>query len=288
MSEINVSAAAVHLGRLIRSLRRDAGLTGQDLARKIHLSQSAVSKMETGKSGIPEWERVELVLVAVDATNEQVASIRRQYELAQLDPNSYQYLAVSGYDVKQRQFVALEADAKLIRDFQTSVVSGLLQTQPYAFSVFKGLGHDDVASDKAAKDRQVRQVILNDLRKRFAFIILDCALYSVHSSIEHHIQQLEYLLWRLKAPNIDLRILDTRTGVPISLPHPFEIIDRRYVSAEAAISELITTVPLEIKAYERLFVELAECALTPDESYDLIASIYSKFKQETTAHQSDT
>lgn len=268
MAESNASVQ--HLGVMLKSLRIDSGFTGHQLATKVPLSQSAISKLETGKSGLPEWSRIEMILDVLSATDVQRDAIRRQYELAQLDPASYLFMVANGADVQQRRFSTLEAEALLIRDFQNSVIPGLLQTPAYAAHVFHQLGHSKEAAKAAARERLIRQVIVNDPTKRFVFIVMDCAIYSPHAGLGNHVQQLDQLLSRTTATNVTIRILDSRAGVPISLSNPFMIIDRRFVSAETAVRELTSTVPAEIQEYESLFRQLLECSLAESDSRDFI------------------
>lgn len=143
--------------------------------------------------------------------------------------------------------------------------------------MFHQLGHGKEAATAAARERLVRQVIVNDPRKRFVFVVMDCAIYSPHAGLENHVQQLDHLLSRITATNVTLRILDSRAGVPVSLSNPFMIIDRRFVSAEAAVRELTSTVPAEIGEYEALFRQLTEYSLTESDSRDFIEAALTVF-----------
>lgn len=276
-------AAVVHLGCLLRELRRAAGITGTEMSSHIHLSQSAISKLETGKSGLPEWPRIESILEAVRATFEERQQVRRQYELAQLDPNSYVYITAHGVERKQAQLRSLEEDARLIRDFQNSVIPGLLQTTPYAEAVFRGLGSSQESANKAARERSYRQSILNDPRRSFVFVVLDAAFYSIHSSFTDHISQLDFVLSRSASPHVHLHVLDSRMGLPISTANPFMIVDRRFVSAETTIRELATSISIEVAAYESAFRELLEASLDEASSRHYIQAVAS----ELTAKQDD-
>lgn len=255
---------------MLRDLRKAKGITGMALAALSNLSQSAISKLENGKSGLPEWKRIMVLLRALDASDDEIDSFRRQYELAQLDPSSYKYMVMHGVDERQRHLARLEESAHFVRDFQSAVVPGLLQTPSYAYRVFRLLGHDDDSSKQAVRERQLRQVALNDPSKKFYFVIMDCAIFSVRIDISEHIQQLKYLLNRSGADNISLRILDSRRGVPVSLPNAFMIVDRRYVTAEEAIRELTTSTPVEVEEYERLFAELGQASLDEMASFSFI------------------
>lgn len=267
------NAALIHLGSMLRDLRRKSGLTGVELSSQISLSQSAISKLETGKARIPEWSLLESILESLSVTQEEYRQVRRQYELAQLDPSSYLYLMAHGSGAKQQQMAALEAESTYIRDFQTTVVPGLLQTPAYSYAVFRELGYTVEASSISTRERQLRQIVLNDPRRRFEFIVLDSALYSRRGKEQDYVQQIEYLLSRISANNIFFRILDSRKGVPVRLSNPFEIIDRRFVSAEAAIQEMTTSQPIEVESYERLFKSFWTFSLDEKDSIKFLKSL---------------
>lgn len=267
------STALVALGRMLRNLRKKSGISGPELAQRVPLSQSGISKLENGKSRLPEWNVIELILIALEAEDMEKSAVRRQYELAQLDPSSYLYMLAHGADIKQRQIAILESSSHLIRDYQISVIPGLLQTPAYGYAVFRELGYGHESALSAMTERQVRQGVLNDPRREFKFVILDIALFSPRAEILDYRQQLEYLLNRISASNISFRILDTRGGVPVRLSNPFEIIDNRFVCAESAIQEHCSTGVAEILAYEQLYECFWEASLVEEESREYIERI---------------
>lgn len=258
---------------MIRDIRCDRGINGTKLAKLVHLSQGSVSKIETGKSGLPDWERLMAILVALSATPEETARVRGQFEIAQLDPAAYAVMRANGLHAKQKQFADLEGTAQVIRDFQVPVVPGLLQTPNYAVRVFRHLGCSPEEAERAATARSARQSILNDPRKRFIFIMGDAAVYSQHGAPNlEHWQQIDLLLARSIAHNVSIRILDSRLGVPVTMANPFLILDRRYVSAETTMKELTSTDPSEVRQYEAAFAELSRASLSEEMSREMLES----------------
>ncbi|MEK7152781.1 MAG: helix-turn-helix transcriptional regulator, partial [Patescibacteria group bacterium] len=66
------------IGETIRTLRRQRNLTGEELARKAGLSQSKISKIETGQYRNLQIKELEIVLNILDAPK----TIRQQIQLA--------------------------------------------------------------------------------------------------------------------------------------------------------------------------------------------------------------
>lgn len=273
-----MNAATEHLGQMLRLIRRQRGMTGDALANATGISQSRISKIETGKYGLPEWSDMLRLLTAIDASDEEVLRVRRQYEIAQLDPSSYAYMVGVGVEVKQAQFLDVERSARNVRDYQTSVFPGLLQTPLYAYRVFRKLGHGDQSAREAAMVRQRRQAILSDARRRFVFVVNDAALFSQHGAdSREHWEQLDHVHSRVSAHNVSFHVLDSRRGYPVSAGNPFVIYDRRFVSAETTMRELTTSSLAEIEAYERAFNEAVAASLDQGRSLAMLREAIGRF-----------
>lgn len=255
-------------------------MTAVVLSQHVYLSQPSISRLENGKSGLPDWETVLKILKALDCRDDQVETIRRQFQLAQLDPRSFIAMRTNGLDEEQLRMLNVEASARRIRDFQNSVIPGLLQTPQYATAIFEKLGLDVERAKSAAVVRSQRQAILSDPNRTFAFVILDAALYSTHNlSREDQGWQLNQVLARAHARNVEVRILDAKKGVPLSMANPFCIIDRRFVSAETTMKEISTTNQNEVLEYEHAFSELVERSLSAKDSIDYIRSVEGEMNQ---------
>lgn len=260
------SPALKRLGAMLRDLRRGEGVTGKQLAELVHYSQPTISRIESGAAGAIDWQTIATIAEALSLNEESTSSLRRQHELALLDPRSYVVVQSTGVSTWQEQFAAIESTTLLHRDFQNTVVPGLLQTPAYSQAVFSQLGLTKKDLHNSVTQRSLRQVILNDPRKKFVFVMMDCAIYSVRTTREDHLQQLDLVLSRATAANISVRVIDSRLTVPVSLSNPFVILDRKYVSAETTIKELTSTNRNEITLYEEAFNDALRHALLPDES----------------------
>jgi transcriptional regulator with XRE-family HTH domain len=265
------NAALMHLGKMLRGIRTSKKWTGESAARAANLSQSTISKIENGKYGLPDWMMVLNLLRALGADDEQISQVQRQHQIAELDPTSYAFMLQSGVEGRQAQIAELEKSSRLIRDYQNSVMPGLLQTYEYSCRVFRILGHSQENAERAAGARVRRQMVLNDPTKSFVFVINDAVCYSKHGASEsEHWNQLNVLITRAKKGNVRVHVLNSRIGFPVSASNPFCLIDRRYVSAETTVRELTSTINAEIRQYEIAFRALLEAALSPQDSIDFL------------------
>ncbi|MFF4352216.1 helix-turn-helix domain-containing protein [Streptomyces sp. NPDC001530] len=93
----------------LRELRKRAGLTGDRLARRCNMSQSQISKFETGKK-TPKLVDVERILRALDAPPELVADILVMARIANTEWQGKRSSWRRGTEKRQAELAALEAD----------------------------------------------------------------------------------------------------------------------------------------------------------------------------------
>lgn len=263
----DASPALKYLGTMLRELRERRKINTTEMGVLMGLSQSTISKLENGKAGLPTKERLVRYVEAVGADGLDVGRVMRQWELAQLDPASFDALRAGGLDNKQRQLASLERTSRSIREFQCAVVPGLLQTPQYALQVFASLGLDVEHARRAVVARTRRQPILNDPHRSFRFVLAEPVLYSFHGMPSTVLrEQLAMLAARMSSPNVTIRILVTENGWPLETASPFCIIDRRYVSEESTTREVVATDASEITRYEEAFANIWNSALDPQAS----------------------
>lgn len=144
------------------------------MGARIGASQGTVYRIEHGRT-VPSVKQVRLWL---DAVGEVVTADerRRIVELAESVQSE-----VRGWDEllgrdghAQREAAQLEAVAASVRNFQPTVVPGLLQTPEYARAVFSVGRTRDV--DAAVAARVARQRVLYEPGRAFAFLVAEQVL----------------------------------------------------------------------------------------------------------------
>lgn len=101
---MNTEAFLKELGQRIADLRKDAGLTQAQLAKKVGVSQQIIASYENGKRNFPVARLLELADVLGAPAEELLeGSIgRRTHRMTRLDE---QLAAVKKLPAKKRQFV---------------------------------------------------------------------------------------------------------------------------------------------------------------------------------------
>src|SRR5579859_7345764 len=110
--------------------RGPAGLSGERLARRCHMSQSKVSRIETGRL-LPSVVDVERILRALDVDQATSAELLALAHVANAEYQDIRATVRRGLQHRQRELAALEADAKQMRHFLPALPTGLLQIPEY-------------------------------------------------------------------------------------------------------------------------------------------------------------
>ncbi len=249
------------LGLRPRELRREARLTGRQLANANGWHPSKVSKVENGKqtpteANLEAWARA---CRKPELTAELVATLRT------LETHYVEYRRMfrSGMTAKQQAWAELEAESTLIRNFESVVIPGLLQTPEYArFRLMEGITYaespDDL--DEAVAARMQRQQVLYRTGKKFHFVVAESALRVRLCPLEVMIGQLDRLVALSTVPTIRFGVIPFETTLPVAPLHGFWIFDERIVMAEVLTAELNITQPGEVANYGQIFARLAEAA----------------------------
>lgn len=257
-----VHEARVALGRRLRELRRQAHLSGKQLAESLAWVASKISKLENGKQtptedDIRAWTNA---TKSEDEAESLLATLRTMEERHA----EWRKLLSGGMRHKQHQLLNQEAEVRFFRLFEPDVISGLLQVPAYARAVLQqgeltaGTVND---LDDAVHARMQRQRILYDADKRFHFVFTEASLRYRFCAPADMLAQLDRLVSLSTLPNVKLGIIAFETKYPRIGPwHGFWIRDEDSVAIETFSAELNLAQPHEIELYGKIFESLAGIA----------------------------
>jgi transcriptional regulator with XRE-family HTH domain len=176
------SASSVHearaaLGKRLRELRQQAGLTGTQLAESLSWPQSKVSKIETARQtpsddDIRAWVRTTGREVQTDELLTALHALEAQHA-------EWQRVLRPGLQAHQRKLSELDAKTRLFRVFEATVIPGLLQTSEYARArLAQGVVLFDAINDinQAVQTRMKRQELLYREDECFHFVLTEASL----------------------------------------------------------------------------------------------------------------
>jgi len=272
-------SSTVRLRRLateLTRLREAAGLTREQVASQLGCPVSTVFRLETGRNR-PQPRTLRALLDLY-----QVTGVEREalIALAQQSRTRGWWHAYS--DVLPGRYVGLEAAASSIRNYEPTMVPGLLQTEAYARAVVGAAMVEDpeeVARRVAA--RMARQAVLTDPNPlRFWAIIDEAVLYRTVGGPEVMRKQLDHLVHMVTTrPNVTLQVLPFTAGAYLSMGNPLVILsfpdpaDSDVVFLENIAGELYLEDPESVTRYSVVFDHLRAAALSPEETVALIKKV---------------
>lgn len=258
----SLTRAREALGGRLRELRRQAGLSGKELAEWLGWPPSKVSKLELGQ----QTPTAQVIRAWAGATGAPAADAEELLaSLTTLETHYQEYRRVlrAGTARRQKQLMELDAETKLFRGFEPAVVPGLLQTAAYAHAMLADTpdlygSPDDIEHGVAARMR--RQEILYTHGKQFHFVLTEAVLRYHLCPAEVLSGQLDRLLALSTLPNLRLGIIPFTSQCQAAPLHGFWIYDNRLVAVETLAASLNLAQPHEIQLYAKVFDRLAKAA----------------------------
>lgn len=272
------------LGRELRRLRDLAKLSSRDLVRAMAIAginnQPAVTRIEAGRMKISR-PQLEAWVTATNASAEERATVLELLETAVRDESAW-YNILSGRTHLQDEMREKEAAAHTIRNFQPTVIPGLLQTIDYAKHVIPIADVDNVIDhDAAATVRLERQQILLDKGRRFEFLLGESALRWPASLPGLLADQLDRIVVVAGLDAVEVAVLPIGQP-PDVLPWSnfiiFEGDEATTVHMELAHKgESVMDVP-QVDIYRRIYTKLWSAALTGRDAVALIQRIAAELR----------
>jgi transcriptional regulator with XRE-family HTH domain len=253
----------------MRTLRRNAGLTGVELARLVSVSQSRISRIETGHL-VPQADEIDRLAVALrlDATTRE--ALHDQARAARSSMRSWRTLHARGFAQHQQELAHWERTATQIRLFQPNIVPGLLQTAEYArHAIELSAADQDIPTAVAA--RMARQSILYERGKSFDFLITEGALRWRIAPTAVHVGQLNHLASLATLGNVWVGIIPWRARVAAHQTTMFCLFDDTSAYAELMNGEVATEDRQDVTQYAETFTSLSHAAVTGE---DAIAQLH--------------
>jgi transcriptional regulator with XRE-family HTH domain len=264
------------LARELRRLREGAHLTIEDVADKLELSPSTVSRMETAQVGVRPRDLRELLDIyqVPDAQREELLQIARE---RRRQPWWQEYR-----DLPNVPLAGFEADAASITQYSALLVPGLLQTEAYGREVLAAIRLDarPVDIERRMELRLNRQAVLtSDSAPQYWVILDEAVVRRPVGGPEVMAAQLEHLARQAELPSVTLQVLPFSAGAHAGMDGEFTVFGYRepedpdvvYIEntgGDAYIEDAEVT-----RRYRRIFDHLRAAALDPAESVRMLADI---------------
>jgi transcriptional regulator with XRE-family HTH domain len=267
----------------LRRLRQDSGKTVEAVGTELGWSKAKVSRYELARSGLKP-ANVESLLDTYGIHGEYR---ERLLTLAQEATQKGWWEAYS--DVLPEEhltFIALEAEATSVQQWQLAVVPGLLQTEQFAWHIFSGYQGvrraPPTVIERRVQTRLIRQGLLRrDQPLELHAIVDESVLRRQRADRPVMYEQLRYLVEVSELPNVTLQVLsldgpkglalDSFQILQFGKAHETQLHD--VVSAEVVRSYLYIEGETDTFEFRLAFERLSQDALEPEESREFILRI---------------
>jgi DNA-binding XRE family transcriptional regulator len=285
MTETGSTVPRRQVGRLMRQLREQAGISLMAAAEELEFSRARMYRIENGEVPVRKHDVIAMcsVYAAPHRMTEVLIGLAHESK-AKGWWHAYGDVVPAWFEL----YVGMEQAAGRLRSFAPSVIPGLLQRREYAEWVFrKWIGQDDAAVDNAVAMRLERQSLLT--RNRPEAPVLDVIIDEgvLRRTIADTLgmqKQLAHLVNVSTRPNVSVRVIPFAAGphkaassgqftmlefaaVGTTSPEPTTIYCENLTGA------LYLDKLTEVETYESIWAELEAVALNQADSDDLIGTI---------------
>ncbi|MER7181562.1 MULTISPECIES: helix-turn-helix transcriptional regulator [Streptomyces] len=281
-SNVNPTVRRRRLGQELRRLRELKGMTAEEVAERLLVSQSKISRLENGRRSISQRDVRDLCGVYEVEDQRVVESLM---EMAR-DSRQQGWWHAFG-DIPYSVYIGLETDAESLRVYEPQLVTGLLQTRAYAEALVQGALPETSAADieKRVQVRMRRQERItaehNPLR---LWVVLDeAALRRLVGNRLVMREQLEYLLEMSQQPHITVQVLPFECGAHPGLNGQYAILefadaaDSSVVYLEGVTSDLYLEKAHDVQKYAVMYEHLRAQSLNVEQSRQFIADAAKEY-----------
>jgi transcriptional regulator with XRE-family HTH domain len=263
----------------LKRLREKTGMTQEDVAGQLDWHPTKIMRIETGRTAPhPNDVRVMLGLYKVDDSDILASLLKLAKDARQRGWwYSYKDVLISRFEL----FLGLESEADTIRDFELTMIPGLLQTSDYARELMRGLMTFDAAEiERFVELRMARQQILARPDAPQLWAILDeAAIHRVVGGQEIMRAQLLHLADTAAGGKITVQVLPYGAGPHPGQSGPFiilgfaELTEPEVVYMETVGGNLYVDKPEEVRLFTAAFDQLRAVALSPAQSAAMLHSL---------------
>lgn len=268
------------LGAELRDLRKEAGLNGRELAARLGITQTTVSRYESGKRTAPV-DYVARVLGMFGVTGD------RYDELIQFAQTASEPSMVAEHRASLHshliELAEFERAATRITHVAPLVIPGPLQTRAYATEIMAS-----IPSDQRGLRVELRMARGETLRsgRQIAALIMERALREPIGSSALMAEQVHHLVKIAKLPNITIQVIPSNIG-QWTLAHNGSFILFEFDKAAPMVHLEHFRGPTflygesDVEAYRSELSTLMGAAMSPESSAELMTAVAQQLAERT-------
>lgn len=269
--EVNSLSIGVELQRH----RKAARITLQQLGKRLGMSPSLLSRLETGKrDAIPEEVSAILAVIGVDREERERLIALAKGEL----PAHVETLS------QARTYRSLERRATTITDFEPLVVPGLAQIPDYTRAVISATEDEADFETSAMRRKTAHEIFARSKPPQVNLIVTELGTRQPIGGARTMAKQVRHLIKLAGRPNVSLLVVPVRVATHAGLVGQFVILDfaasPTIVYVEDRTTGLFLDDQAKVGTYKLAVERLVDVAMDADESIALLASIAADLESE--------
>jgi transcriptional regulator with XRE-family HTH domain len=271
---VNEGASPMMLRRRLRTELRNArfktGLTQEQVAKAMVWSLSKMIRIETAQTGISVNDLKALLSLYGITDKDRIAELVGLARDARQAPWWRPYTEFAPPALLQ--LIDYESAASAVSQFETMFVPGILQIEEYASAILE-VFYDEKSSDERVATlvdlrTKRRDLLTSKNAPKFSFVL--------DESVIHRLVGSPAIMNMTELPNVTIQVVPFTAGLHPGMKGPFEVVqfedspDESVVFVEERRSDFISDNPRETQGYLENFERIAEKALGPSDSVDLL------------------
>jgi len=265
----------------LRRLRKRAGLTTGEAGARLGISQSKMSRVETGSSGL-QIDDVSAML----GLNHVPA--KRREEILNLVREAAEpgWVRIHGRGLPEQWQALIEWEDKAtsLSYFQPTMIPGIVQTPDYIRAILRATADRELPEsevDTKVAARLARQAILSrTLPPALQLLLYEPALRVPVSGPDVMAAQLRHLAELARRPRVTVQVVPLAVGPHPGLEGPFLLMDFEFdpplVHLENRAASIFLEEDSHIASYRLAWQRIQAKALSPEQSVALIARLAKK------------
>ncbi|CAM5504853.1 helix-turn-helix domain-containing protein [Streptomyces parvulus] len=281
-SSVNPTVRRRRLGQELRRLRELKGMTAEEVAERLLVSQSKISRLENGRRSISQRDVRDLCGVY------EVEDQRIVDSLMQMAKDSRQQGWWHAFgDIPYSVYIGLETDAESLRTYEPQIITGLLQTRAYAEALIQGALPEtsvaDIEKRVQVRIRRQERISAENNPLRLWVVLDEASLRRVVGGKQVMREQLEHVAEMSQLPHITVQVLPFDVGAHPGINGQYSILefadaaDSSVVYIEGVTSDLYLEKALDVQKYTVMYEHLRAQALNVEQSRQLIEDVAKEY-----------
>lgn len=278
MNEGRPTVRSRQVANELKRLRKAAGLTAGEVGARLGVSQSKISRIENGNLGL-KLEEVAAMLglyhVGAERREELLDLVREAGKAG------WVHMHRVGLPEQWQVLIDWEGKASALRNYQTMIIPGLVQTPDYARAIIAGTTERELGTsemDTRVAARLGRQAILSrPLPPELHLVLHEAALHIPVGEPGVLVAQLRHLIEMAHRPRVTVQVVPFAAGPHPGLESAFVLMDFAadppLVHLENRAMSVFLEEPPQIAAYQLAWDRMLAKALPPKRSTDLLTRI---------------